>query len=235
MSLLAAFLGDSLHLETFQVQRALSVLCQMKPHRRQEARDPWTVKAQGSSCPHAHWQGGAGRPGRQDTVGTQAAIWSETAGSSQKNSASSFPTVLWEPPGIKPPQSQPSHIYWEHIKRRPQGSSPRGGLGKWRASLQVWGSDSCRVSKNKRNRGGGGELLPMASSRTAPSLLPAPGRARKTEVPLRSTHELRFQKGWGGERKPPNCKMLILRGLLMSGSFLLRCWIHDQKRADIYF
>lgn len=181
MSLLAAFLGDSLHLDTFQVQRALSVLCQMKPHRRQEARDPWTVKAQGSSCPHAHWQGGAGRPGRQDTVGTQAAIWSETAGSSQKNSASSFPTVLWEPPGIKPPSPSPATF---------TGNTSSAGHRAARPG-EAWasGEHRCRygavtAAESQRTRGTGvgvGSCCPwpaVAPPQACFQLLDGPGRQK---------------------------------------------------------
>lgn len=57
---------------------------------------------------HINCVGRAGGGTREDTVGTQAAICSKTAESSQKDNASGFPTVLWESPGMKPPGlSQP--------------------------------------------------------------------------------------------------------------------------------
>lgn len=58
-----------------------------------------------------------------DTVGIQAAICSKTAESSQKDNANSFPTVLWESPGMKPPGSSQAELHWEHIRHRPKGSS----------------------------------------------------------------------------------------------------------------
>lgn len=61
-------------------------------------------------------------------------------------------------------------------------------------------------------------------------LLKLAPRCRRRLIPKRqetvrpqSTHQLHLKQ------------TLFLRGLFTPGSFLLRRWIHDQKRADVYF
>lgn len=76
-------------------------------------------------CARAHVCVGQGQHAGL-TLGIQAAIWSKKAESSQKDNASSSPTVLWESGHEGSPAC--SHLSQaglqkEHNRRRPKGSS----------------------------------------------------------------------------------------------------------------
>lgn len=90
-------------------------------HRQKGRKDPAGELAVAIAGMHECGKGwGSPQP---DTVGIQAAICSKTAESSQKDNANSFPTVLWESPGMKPPGSSQAELHWKHVRHRPKGSS----------------------------------------------------------------------------------------------------------------
>lgn len=90
----------------------------------------------------------------------------------------------------------------------------------------------------KLGRAAGASQHPWpAREQYLPNWLPAPeGGLHSARWP--HTHKLDFKKERRKKKKKKKVHKMQMQfpgQLFISGNFLLRCWIHDQKRADVYF
>lgn len=93
-----------------------------RTREQQEYKDP-TGELACSYSPSASVWGGVGAAHRLILWEARLPFVPRQQNLPRRDNASGFPTVLWEPPGMKPPGFSQAKLHWQQTRHRPRSSS----------------------------------------------------------------------------------------------------------------